>query len=156
MGAPVVAFCRISDAEIRTREPVLHPDAVVIGDPTLLHLGDLAEQAASATADRLNSWYFSDAPASVQPELEPARRATTFDQVMGGLNPHNALFEARRCLSCGNCFECDNCFGVCPDNAVIKLGPGKRYRLDYDFCKGCGPCAVECPCGAIDMVPEET
>jgi len=41
MGAPVVAFCRISDAEIRTREPVLRPDAVAIGDPTLLHLGDL-------------------------------------------------------------------------------------------------------------------
>jgi 2-oxoacid:acceptor oxidoreductase delta subunit (pyruvate/2-ketoisovalerate family) len=114
------------------------------------------EQAASATADRLNSWYFADAPASVQPELEPARRATTFDEVVGGLNPHNALFEARRCLSCGNCFECDNCFGVCPDNAVIKLGPGKRYRIDYDFCKGCGLCAAECPCGAIDMVPEET
>jgi len=113
-------------------------------------------RAATATADRLNPWYYSDAPASVQPELEPARRATTFDEVVGGLNAHNALFEARRCLSCGNCFECDNCFGVCPDNAVIKLGPGNRYRIDYDYCKGCGLCAAECPCGAIDMVPEET
>ena len=25
-------------------------------------------------------------------------------------------------MSCGNCFSCDNCYGVCPDNAVIKLG----------------------------------
>lgn len=49
----------------------------------------------------------------------------------------------------------DNCFGVCPDDAVIKLGPGKRYRFDL-FCNGCGLCAKECPCGAIDMVPEET
>ena len=71
-----------------------------------------------------------------------------------GLTEENALFEARRCLSCGNCFECDNCFGVCPDNAVIKLGPTLRYEFDYDFCKGCGICAQECPCGAIDMVPE--
>ena len=67
----------------------------------------------------------------------------------------NALFEARRCLSCGNCFECDNCYGVCPDNAVIKLGPGKRFEFNYDYCKGCGLCAAECPCGAINMVPEE-
>ncbi|MFO0831506.1 MAG: 2-oxoacid:acceptor oxidoreductase family protein [Phycisphaerales bacterium] len=37
MGAPVVAFCRINDQEIRAREPVTTPDAVVIQDPTLLH-----------------------------------------------------------------------------------------------------------------------
>jgi Pyruvate/2-oxoacid:ferredoxin oxidoreductase delta subunit len=44
---------------------------------------------------------------------------------------------------------------VCPDNAVIKLGePGERYAIDYDFCKGCGLCVAECPCGAIEMVPE--
>lgn len=37
MGAPVVAFCRLADAEIRAREPITHPDAVIIQDPTLLH-----------------------------------------------------------------------------------------------------------------------
>ncbi len=37
MGAPVVAFCRISDVVIRLREPVMEPDALVIQDPTLLH-----------------------------------------------------------------------------------------------------------------------
>jgi pyruvate ferredoxin oxidoreductase beta subunit len=63
--------------------------------------------------------------------------------------------QARRCLSCGNCSECDNCFGVCPDNAVIKLAPGHRYDIDLDYCKGCGLCASECPCGAITMVPEQ-
>jgi len=110
---------------------------------------------AAATFDRLNPWYYSDAERVVQPELELARRQDTFDEVLGGLDERNALFEARRCLSCGNCFECDNCFGVCPDNAVIKLGPGRRFRIDLDFCKGCGLCAKECPCGAIDMVPED-
>jgi 2-oxoacid:acceptor oxidoreductase delta subunit (pyruvate/2-ketoisovalerate family) len=44
---------------------------------------------------------------------------------------------------------------VCPDNAVIKLGPGKRFEFNYDYCKGCGLCATECPCGAIQMVPEK-
>jgi 2-oxoacid:acceptor oxidoreductase delta subunit (pyruvate/2-ketoisovalerate family) len=108
-----------------------------------------------ATFERLNTWYYSDAPKSVRPVLDVVRRQSTFDEVVQGLDERNALYEARRCLSCGNCFECDNCYGVCPDNAVIKLGPGKRFRFNYDYCKGCGICVAECPCGAIKMVPEE-
>jgi 2-oxoacid:acceptor oxidoreductase delta subunit (pyruvate/2-ketoisovalerate family) len=108
-----------------------------------------------ATFDTLNTWYYADAPRTVQPQLEQARRSSTFDEVVGGLDESNALFEARRCLSCGNCFSCDNCYGVCPDNAVLKLGaPGERYAIDYDYCKGCGICVKECPSGAIEMVPE--
>jgi 2-oxoacid:acceptor oxidoreductase delta subunit (pyruvate/2-ketoisovalerate family) len=108
-----------------------------------------------AGIDRLNTWYYSEAPHVVRPILDIIRRQSTFEEVQGGLDETNALFEARRCLSCGNCFECDNCYGVCPDNAVIKLGPGKRFEFNYDYCKGCGMCAAECPCGAIKMVPEE-
>lgn len=108
-----------------------------------------------AEFDRLNTWYYSDAPKTVRPQLDIARRVSSFDEVQGGLTEDTALFEARRCLSCGNCFECDNCYGVCPDNAVIKLGPGNRFDINLDYCKGCGICAAECPCGAIDMVPEE-
>jgi len=114
-----------------------------------------AAKHRSATFERLNPWYYSDAPKTVRPQLDIARRTSSFDEVQGGLTEDNALFEARRCLSCGNCFECDNCYGVCPDNAVAKLGPGKRFEFNYDYCKGCGVCAAECPCGAIDMVPEE-
>jgi 2-oxoacid:acceptor oxidoreductase delta subunit (pyruvate/2-ketoisovalerate family) len=112
------------------------------------------EKHGEASFARLNAWYYEDAPATVRPVLEAARRVNTFEEVVGGLDETNALYEARRCLSCGNCFECDNCYGVCPDNAVMKLGPGKRFQFNYDYCKGCGLCAAECPCGAIDMVPE--
>jgi 2-oxoacid:acceptor oxidoreductase delta subunit (pyruvate/2-ketoisovalerate family) len=108
------------------------------------------------TYDKLNPWYYTDAHKTVRPMLDIIRRQTTFEEVQGGLDETNALFEARRCLSCGNCFECDNCYGVCPDNAVIKLGPGKRFMFNYDYCKGCGICVSECPCGAIRMMPEET
>ena len=108
-----------------------------------------------ATFDKLNSWYYSEAPRQVRPVLDIIRRQSTFEEVVQGLDEGNAQFEARRCLSCGNCFECDNCYGVCPDSAVIKLGPGKRFQFNYDYCKGCGVCATECPCGAIRMVPEE-
>lgn len=104
--------------------------------------------------DRLNTWYYTDADKTVQPMLDLIRRQTSFEEIHGGLDETNALFEARRCLSCGNCFECDNCYGVCPDNAIVKLGPGNRFKVDYDFCKGCGLCATECPCGAIEIVPE--
>jgi 2-oxoacid:acceptor oxidoreductase delta subunit (pyruvate/2-ketoisovalerate family) len=121
-------------------------------------LRDVPLQAAPkhglASFERLNPWYYSDAPKTVRPQLDIGRRASSFDEVQGGLTEDNALFEARRCLSCGNCFECDNCYGVCPDNAVIKLGPGNRFRFNLDYCKGCGVCAAECPAGAIDMVPE--
>jgi pyruvate ferredoxin oxidoreductase gamma subunit len=41
MGAPVVAFCRIADKEIRLREPIMEPDALIIQDPTLLHQVDV-------------------------------------------------------------------------------------------------------------------
>jgi len=104
---------------------------------------------------KLNTWYYSDAPRTISPLLDLVRRTSGFAEVVGNLDEKNALFEARRCMSCGNCFECDNCYGVCPDNAVIKLGPGKRFRFNYDYCKGCGICAAECPCGAIKMVAEE-
>jgi 2-oxoacid:acceptor oxidoreductase delta subunit (pyruvate/2-ketoisovalerate family) len=103
----------------------------------------------------LHPWYFSDAHKTVGPVLDIIRRQSTFEEVVGGLDEGNALFEARRCMSCGNCFECDNCYGVSPDNAVIKLGPGKRFKYNFDYCKGCGVCASECPCGAIKMVPED-
>jgi 2-oxoacid:acceptor oxidoreductase delta subunit (pyruvate/2-ketoisovalerate family) len=108
-----------------------------------------------ATFERLNTWYYADAPKTMRPMLDIIRRQSTFEEVQGGLDEKTALFEARRCLSCGNCFECDNCYGVCPDNAVIKLGPGKRFEFNYDYCKGCGVCVAECPCGAIKMEAEE-
>ena len=108
-----------------------------------------------AQFEKLNPWYYADAPKTVRPMLDIIRRQSTFEEVQGGLDETTALFEARRCLSCGNCFECDNCYGVCPDNAVIKLGPGKRFEFNYDYCKGCGMCVAECPCGAIKMEAEE-
>jgi NADPH-dependent glutamate synthase beta subunit-like oxidoreductase len=110
-----------------------------------------------ADFDKLTPWYYSEAPKTMQPMLEVVRRQSTFEEVVGGLDESNALYEARRCMSCGNCFACDNCYGVCPDNAVIKLEPTGSYQYEYDldYCKGCGICAEECPCGAIEMVPEE-
>ena len=70
-----------------------------------------------------------------------------------GSRERDALFEAKRCLSCGNCYECDGCLGACPSDAIIKLGKGKRYRFDYDRCTGCAVCFEQCPVHAIQMTP---
>jgi NADPH-dependent glutamate synthase beta subunit-like oxidoreductase len=107
------------------------------------------------TYEQLNTWYYTDAPHIVRERLEATRRAKDFSEVVKGLDEGNALFEARRCMSCGNCFECDNCFGVCPDNAIIKLGPGKGFEINLDYCKGCGICVSECPSSSIIMVPDK-
>jgi NADPH-dependent glutamate synthase beta subunit-like oxidoreductase len=107
-----------------------------------------------ATFDKLHVWFFTDSAQRPQAELERARRTSTFDEVVGGLSEAAAVFEAKRCLSCGNCFECDGCFGACPEDAVIKLGKGSRYRFDYDRCTGCAVCFQQCPSHAIEMVPE--
>jgi NADPH-dependent glutamate synthase beta subunit-like oxidoreductase len=108
-----------------------------------------------ATFDMLHLWYFGDAPRRQQPELDPLGRLGGFDEVTGGLPAREAAFEANRCLSCGNCCECDGCLGACPEDAVIKLGPGRRYRFDYDRCTGCRACYDQCPVHSIEMIPEE-
>ena len=115
---------------------------------------DSSEKHPSATFDLLNPWFFGDATRQQQPELAPDTRVGGFSEIVGGLSEAEATFEARRCLSCGNCCECDGCLGACPEDAVIKLGVGHRYRFDYDRCTGCGACYEQCPVHAIDMFPE--
>ena len=105
--------------------------------------------------DDLNLWYFGDHPRSIQSELSASERVQDFDEVVKGLTSEEAEFEARRCLSCGNCFECDGCYGACPEDAIIKLGKGHRYRFDYAKCTGCATCYDQCPVHAIEMIAEK-
>lgn len=104
--------------------------------------------------DEMNLWYFGGHTRRVQAEQAPETRVSDFGEIVAGLSPKEAEFEARRCLSCGNCFECDGCYGACPEDAVIKLGPGNRYRFDYELCTGCATCYEQCPVHAIEMIPE--
>jgi formate dehydrogenase beta subunit len=97
---------------------------------------------------------YADAERSTEPELSVEVRGRGFDEVVAALGEMEALHEARRCLSCGNCFECDQCYAACPEDAIEKLGPGRRYRFLYDLCTGCAVCFETCPCHAIDMIPE--
>ena len=107
-----------------------------------------------ASFDKLHVWYYTDAAQRKQKALEISERLAGFNEVVAGFSEGEAQYEARRCLSCGNCFECDGCYGACPEHAIVKLGPGKRYRYDYDLCTGCAVCFEQCPCHAIEMIPE--
>jgi NADPH-dependent glutamate synthase beta subunit-like oxidoreductase len=104
--------------------------------------------------DKLHLWYRTVAAQVEQQRLPVNDRQSGFDEIMKNLSEADALFEARRCLSCGNCFECDGCLGACPEDAIIKLGPGKRYKFDFDRCTGCATCFEQCPCHAIEMIDE--
>ncbi len=107
-----------------------------------------------ATFDKLHLWFYTDAAQRPQGHATLAQRQSSFEEVVKGLTEKEAVYEAKRCLSCGNCFECDGCYGACPEDAIIKLGPGKRYEYDYSRCTGCAVCFEQCPCHAIEMIPE--
>jgi formate dehydrogenase beta subunit len=102
-------------------------------------------------AHALHLWYHTDADASEQPVADKATRTTSFDEILGGLTESEVRYEAARCYSCGNCFECDGCYGACPEDAIIKLGPGRFYQVDYSKCTGCSACTLQCPTAAIHM-----
>jgi formate dehydrogenase (NADP+) beta subunit len=105
----------------------------------------------------LNIAYFETAPRATEQRTPPDKRGPDVE-VDGGYSPEDVHGEARRCLSCGNCLACDNCWTLCPDSAVLKsreqASDGSHYVFDYDYCKGCGLCARECPTGYIAMVEE--
>jgi Pyruvate/2-oxoacid:ferredoxin oxidoreductase delta subunit len=113
-----------------------------------------SEKHPTASYRKLHMWYQTEAPQKEQGKLAPAIAIKNFNEVNAGLPEPEARFEAQRCLSCGNCFECDGCFGACPEDAIIKLGNGNRYKFNYNACTGCAVCYEQCPCHAIEMIPE--
>ncbi len=65
----------------------------------------------------------------------------------GGWRTMRPVVDLEKCISCYKCYD------YCPDGAIKKLDKGITY--DFDYCKGCGICAKECPVQAIVMIKEE-
>lgn len=99
----------------------------------------------------LDVWYASENHQEGESALPPTERISDFREVVQTLERTQALYEAKRCLSCGNCFECDGCFAACPEHAIQKVGRGSGYRVDSQRCTGCAVCFEQCPTHAISM-----
>ena len=59
----------------------------------------------------------------------------------------------RPVLDKNKCVNCLRCYLLCPDGTIFQ-NQEKTIEFDYDYCKGCGVCAHECPTDAIKMVKE--
>jgi NADPH-dependent glutamate synthase beta subunit-like oxidoreductase len=122
-------------------------DALVTQQP----IADTAKPDKVQYSD-INAVYFEPAARKVMPALDLKARKRNFREVNLGYVAPVAVEEASRCFSCGVCDRCDNCYVFCPDMSVLKTGD--LYEYDYDYCKGCGVCAEECPRCAITMIEE--
>ena len=94
--------------------------------------------------------YFPKAPRVEVPQLSVEERIKDyFKEEVLGYDLDRAVKEALRCFSCGHCNSCGNCYVFCPDYAIKWVDD--KPVVDYDYCKGCGICAQECPRGIINM-----
>ena len=108
------------------------------------------------TYEDLNRSYFEPKPRERMPHIsDTARRIGSFDEVNLGFSEEGALQESQRCFGCGACSLCENCYTFCPDSSVWRRDPHETFEIDYEFCKGCGICAHECPSRYIEMIREE-
>jgi 2-oxoacid:acceptor oxidoreductase delta subunit (pyruvate/2-ketoisovalerate family) len=129
------------------------------GGPSLsifryLHPGERPRNPHVVTFEELNMDYFEPAKRQRESKRLPKGRSKEFTEVTSGLSESVALREAERCFSCGTCNECENCYIFCPDASILKKGEKISQQVDYDFCKGCGICFVECPRRAISLEEE--
>ena len=125
----------------------------------------------------LNLAYFEELGRPAQPQKPVEGRIRGFEEVNLGFGEEEAQAEAARCFSCGTCNLCDTCFVFCSDIAIARLSPAPYpaplarlngaapspvseatlkagYEINYDYCKGCGVCAEECPRYAISSEEE--
>jgi NADPH-dependent glutamate synthase beta subunit-like oxidoreductase/Pyruvate/2-oxoacid:ferredoxin oxidoreductase delta subunit len=123
--------------------------------------------------EELNTAYFEELERTEQPQMPVEERVRGFEEVNLGFSEEEVQAEAERCFSCGTCNLCDTCLIFCPDVAIARLvappypvplarldgaGPSAAlrtgYEVNYDYCKGCGVCAEECPRYAISIEEE--
>ena len=69
------------------------------------------------------------------------------DRKTGSWRTQRPVVKADKCCQCGWCYL------YCPGGCVVDKGT--YYEPDYEYCKGCGICAKECPISAIEMIIEE-
>ena len=172
--APDLAFLDGSGVEI-TRDGTVsaNPDTLSTNIPKVFVAGDAQTGPATviqavATGKRaalgIHSW-LTGSEALVSPESECVTKYEDLNvnyfeheprQELEGAEMEAlksaAIAEAQRCFYCGSCNECNTCWFLCPDGVI--LSKDGKVDFDYDYCKGCGVCAEECPRGAVTLEEE--
>ncbi|MGQ9617922.1 MAG: NAD(P)-binding protein [Candidatus Aminicenantia bacterium] len=110
------------------------------------------EERVPVPFENLNTNYFKIKNRIEPDKLEPSKRKSSFNEVWKGYEEDTLKSECERCFSCGVCNACDNCWVFCPDASIVRNED--EYGVNYDYCKGCGLCAKECPRNVIDMEEE--
>ena len=135
--------------------------ACVVGDGRSLsmeiYLGGARSQRSSHVVryHEINIDYFQFTPRVAQPRLLKEERVRSFAEIDLRISANLAMQEAGRCFNCGICNQCDNCRLFCPDLAVVRDQSPRGRSIDYDYCKGCGICVVECPRNAMSLEEEQ-
>ncbi len=112
--------------------------------------------------ERINTEHFTKAPRQNTPLPGPAHVIGSFAETEKSFSEGAAQKEAERCFNCGICNDCDNCRLFCPEVSVNLSDPrtceaaGLNRQIDYQYCKGCGICVVECPRDAMSLTEETT
>jgi NADPH-dependent glutamate synthase beta subunit-like oxidoreductase len=119
-----------------------------------LHPGERLRNPHVVAFEELNLDYFEPSERQREPKRRMGEGTRDFDEVTSTFSEGVALEEAERCFGCGTCNECENCYVFCPDVSILKSGGILSHQVDYDFCKGCGICFMECPRGAISLKEE--
>ncbi|MGZ3579880.1 MAG: FAD-dependent oxidoreductase [Syntrophales bacterium] len=105
--------------------------------------------------EEINTDHFQFQPRITRPRLLKEERQTSFKEIDLKISTNLAIREAERCFNCGICNQCDNCYMFCPDVAVIRGKNSNERQINYDYCKGCGLCVVECPRNSMTLREED-
>jgi 2-oxoacid:acceptor oxidoreductase delta subunit (pyruvate/2-ketoisovalerate family) len=105
--------------------------------------------------EEINPDHFHFSPRIISPRLLKKERVQSFAEINLKISADLAMREAKRCFNCGLCNQCDNCRLFCPDLSVIREETPQGRRINYDYCKGCGICVVECPRNAMVLEEEQ-
>lgn len=150
-GGDLTAIGRVVDAIGAGKRAARAIDCYLKGEPAVAPLPPEIVEFS-----QLNPAYFLPVPRLRQRQLSAPRRVTSFAEVNLAPRSQGVGQEVMRCFSCGTCNFCDNCWVFCPDSSVVRhFEDGTCYEFNYEFCKGCGVCAQECPRGVISMEEEK-
>lgn len=145
-GDVISGPARVADAIKDGKRAAQAIDAALTGQELVEERGKVVEY------EDLNMNYFSPEQRQEELRLSLEKRVTSFGEINLGLG-EATVSEAKRCFHCGACSLCEICQQFCPEGIIFE-GEIGEIEIDYDYCKGCGICANECPRGACGMVRE--